>query len=120
MFTGCGVLASGDCIKTDLELRVDNPGLRCSPLSTVLVTVDVSLPLLDGFAIFFLVEEELRDLEERLTLEFLEILRGRDARCGIGCRCFLIGNEFEVFTTNKVTVSGDGLVSATKFKKFVR
>ena len=114
MLAGLGVLAGGDCIEANLELGIDDPGLGRGPLGAVWVTVDVGLPLLDGVVIFLLVEKQLRDLEEGLALEFFEVLGRGDASLGIGRRCFLVGDEFEVFTVNEVAVGGDGLVGATE------
>ena len=53
-------------------------------------------------------------LEEGLALETLEVLGWGDASLGIGRRCCLVGDEFEVFTVDEVAVSGDGLVAATE------
>ncbi len=114
MLAGLGVLAGGDRVEADLELGVDDPGLGRGPLGAVRVAVDVGLPLLDGLVIFLLVEEQLRDLEEGLALEILEVLGRGDARLGIGRRCFLVGDEFEVLAVDEVAVSGDGLVGATE------
>ena len=90
MLAGLDVLAGGDCVEANLELGVDDPGLRRGPLGAVWVAVNVGLPLLDGLVIFLLVEEQLRDLEEGLALEIIEVLGRRDAGLGIGRCCFLV------------------------------
>ncbi len=119
MLTGLGVLAGGDCVEANLELGVDDPGLGRGPLGAVWVAVDVGLPLLDSLVILLLVEEQLRDLEEGLALELFEVLGWGDACLGIGRRCFLVGDEFEVLTVDEVGVSRDGLVGATQPDKRV-
>jgi hypothetical protein len=68
------VLVGCNRVEADLELRVDNAGLRSRPLRTIRVAIDVGLPLLDRVIVFLLIEKELGDLKKRCALEFFQVL----------------------------------------------